>query len=247
MKKVLVATAAAAMGLTLVCSAATIVSEQFEGGGTAGWNLTDDNFVPPGAGAPLTGGLVGNPGNAIGVTVNTPDPPPYTDRIFANSGSSGGAFTGDYSPNIGPYRGVQVVSFDFYSYSASAPSQLSLFFTSTNDPGVVWYYFVGATQPNSWVTHSAAMQYTGGSSGWFPMFGVGNWAAAVANIDRIGIEITYITGNGQEYRIDNFNRGYFVPEPGTFAALGFAFASLGVTFRRRLNGAVEQLKARFKK
>jgi hypothetical protein len=47
--------------------------------------------------------------------------------------------------------------------------------------------------------------------------------------------VTYLDGvAGQKYGVDNFVRTFNVPEPETYAALGFALISICITFRRKI-------------
>jgi hypothetical protein len=174
----------------------------------------------------------------LGSTLN---PPPVTDRIFTGSGPFGGGSNYDTAA----LRPITFVGFDFYGSQALGAGGLELYFTSTTDSGRTWYYTFNNLQAATWQSFEAPL--IAGSWNWFGT-GTTDFATALHGIDQIGFRLTYVTGlpGAQDYYFDNFRRGYSVPEPGTYAALGFALSSLGFTFRRRLNSVTDRIKAMFK-
>lgn len=224
-------------------SAVMIVDAEDFAGGISGWNLTDD------AGAAANGTLsagIGNGAPGLQIDNSTLGPPPQVDRAFADGGSSGGVFAGnvDYTLVLGQPK-TTFISLDFYTYQGSAPTTLQLFFTSSSTPLALWVVDLQPPAVAGWQTYTAYMT----SSQWYDYnFSGGAFNSAIVDVDEIGIRFQYLTtANNQVIGIDNFRRGYAVPEPGTFAALGFAFASMGLTFRRRLNEAVAKIKGLIKK
>lgn len=167
----------------------------------------------------------------------TLSPPVVTDRIFTD----GGAFVGDYTLGTRPST---FVGFDFYASEALGAGGLQLYFTSTTD-GRTWYYTFNNLQVGTWQSLYAPLFESSWDSFGTPTT---DFATALEGIDEIGFRLTYLTDlpGGQSYFFDNFRRGYSVPEPGTYAALGFALSSLGLTFRRRLNSVTDRIKAMFK-
>jgi hypothetical protein len=237
--------AVGAMLMSAVASQGAIyIYEEFFEGSDNGWagNIVNEIGL---SGATFTHDPgQGNPGDAMTVDA-TVGAGIFVDRAYADSGSSGGNFAGnvDYTQYLSQPRS-QFISFDFFNYSLAAPSGLQVFFTSTSHAGALWVYNLGGPFSSGWNSFSVPMAQDGN---WVDLnFAPGSFASAIADVDEIGIRIQYRQNEANEYRIDNFRRGYEVPEPGTMAALGFAFASMGITFRRRLNEAVAKVRGMFK-
>ncbi len=153
----------------------------------------------------------------------------------------------------GTQEAVQRIDFDFYSDpnggGFSAPADLRVFFVYDADDSTgnrcTWYYDVAdqVTTASDWNSVSAHMY----DSNWYSQDNDGgvSWVTALSEVDRIGVYIAYHPSyDAQDYDIDNFTLDdeILIPEPGTFVFLGFAFVSLGVTFRRRLSDFVGKLK-----
>ena len=165
---------------------------------------------------------------------------PMTDYVFNNA-----TLGGDWGAlGVG---GLEAITFDFYS-ATSAPDALDLFFSEGSNQ---WHYIVPALS-TGWSGYSADLDY---SAGWYNISGVndaltfGNSYAAVNK--NVGIRLQYgVNETAQVYGIDNFYLNDApvgaVPEPQTYAMLGFALCSVGMTFRRRLHGSLESLKAMLK-
>jgi hypothetical protein len=151
-------------------------------------------------------------------------------------------------------------AFDFGAEGINAVEALSVqFWANSGGPGAVDYpaslefYFLdgGGTY---WVYD---IDVTGLSQGWNALWadisqwsaglwddvgGGGNWLAAIADVDEVGMRIGYQQIDGQEYGIDNFRIHY--PEPGTYAVLAFALMSLGITFRGKIKEGISSLRSK---
>jgi hypothetical protein len=205
-----------------------------------GWTLTDDTGGAPEGGLTVPAGFGEPSPRALRVDADVGDPPPPIDRLRTDgSGATYLAGSQDYTTWEGFPR-PQYIWFNFYNEPASAPAGLQLFFESGASPGATWYYNLDTAGLSSGSWHSFMVPMFG--SEWYDLGSGGTWANDIVDVDEIGIRITYLTNvDDQVYGLDSFRRGYLVPEPGTYAALGFAFASLGMTFRRRLNDVVGHL------
>ena len=218
-------------------SAAVMVADTFEGG-VGAWGIANgpSSSEPNAVGILGTGGGFGG-GSALAVTADTTGLGLVNDLVFVNAASFGGS---DFTTYQGRDN-AQSISFDFYNNDT--PSGLQLFFTTSG--GTNWYYnFSDLPASTSWRSYSVMMT---SENGWTDLGQGGNFAQDIQDVQTIGVQLQYLFDTaGQDYRIDNFTRGYQVPEPGTYAALGFAFLSLGVTFRRKLNDSVARMKSLLK-
>ena len=134
------------------------------------------------------------------------------------------------------------LAFDFYAQDyAPLFNSLKLYFYSGTG-SQYWFYDVTDLSANTWQTTTIQMLQ---GAGWY---GGSDFAAALADVDEIGWQLTYRANADQLWAFDNFERGYMgaysVPEPGSCAALGCALLSLGVTFRRKLNEVLGRLTTR---
>ncbi|MCK5850544.1 MAG: hypothetical protein KAH23_06475 [Kiritimatiellae bacterium] len=164
---------------------------------------------------------------------------------------TGGTLSGDsasyiYDDNDGSgYSsvGASSLSFDFYSESGT-PDGLFLYFNSS---GTEWLYEISSFSAG-WSHYD--VNFTT-SAGWYNMT-LGSQTdldVDLASIDEIGIILAYQPNiANQVYAIDDFNvhDTYFIPEPGTYAMLAFAFISLAITFRKNLNESIERALATVK-
>lgn len=238
MKKAVVYLVAGLLTLAVGARAGVFIIDYEEwptAGDLQGWTITDD----------LGGGAAGS----LSVPAGDGNPPPAL-RIDATTGSGitiDRIFTfnnpylagnQDYTSWIsGDARAAaQYIWFDFYNNDVAAPGDLSLFFVSDTS-GVTWYYFIDTPLSVGWTTFRIPMF----GNGWTDLGAGGVWASDIQDVDQIGLRIVYKANSSQYYILDNFRRGYVVPEPSTYAALGFAFVSLGMTFRRKLNEGLSRL------
>lgn len=152
------------------------------------------------------------------------------------------AFAGNWRGSMPNPNGgdgvVRWVRFDFYASNWDTGNRLELYFETTL--GDIWYY-----------------EITGLASGWndgitVPVESMGAWYSLtrsgtteyledLTRVQEVGFLLAYRSGeSGQLYGIDNFTLDNFVivPEPETYMTLGFAFLSLGITFRSRIRKAV---------
>jgi len=146
------------------------------------------------------------------------------------------------------------VSFDFYTQHAlggGLPGNLHFYFVGTNS--TVWTYELGPELTgNSWnsLTVELSWSWNGyGTAGWEKNgLGIGSHAelrGALSEVSEIGILLMYQGGVGnQVYGLENF--AYSYPEPGTYAALGFALMSLSIVFRGKLSDSLTNLRNRLK-
>ena len=131
---------------------------------------------------------------------------------------------------------VRAIQFNFMMSNA-VPDLVALYFTRTGGNGIWSYEF---TPSMGWQTYGINLDWNLNYDGqWYsdtvganrPLFD-----ADLAQVDEIGIILLY---NGavsdQIYGLDNFQLlDEPVPEPETYAVLGFALLSLGITFRRQM-------------
>lgn len=232
MKRGFIAAVTVAVALGGIAHAGIIAEETFE----AAPSLQDWQLVPvvdPTVSATLVnnGSLV-NPTTPAGSLVLSDGAlgTPELDQvsITAPGDPSGLIGTGDWVADS-----TDFVQFDFYmdaSADAAGFNQLTFFFLGQG--GDTWYYQVdvsGQTGGN-WATYSVPFSdgtgWTTTSVDWF--------TTDVASVTSFGFEVSYVTGAAQTYGFDNVRRGYSVPEPETYAAIGFALVALAMAFRKQL-------------
>jgi hypothetical protein len=206
-------------------------------GNAAGW--TSGTGILPGD--IFSGVVPSESGGALTTTFSTANPN-RGDRIYTTGVISGGInYTGD------------AVSFEYYG--TALPSEFGLYFKG-NAGSPVWYYDFKLVSINTPTVNLSPTISFGSQTGWSLLSGSSvNFFTDLMSVQEIGIELLWpASGVSTTYAIDHFVRGpaplggggYAVPEPGTYAALGFAFASMGLTFRRRLNEGVEKIKGMLK-
>lgn len=209
---------------------AVIVQDYFDGGEGAWLDLPDG--PDPNSSWADTGGL-------------------GADIHQSSTGDGGGAggfeyvytidsdFTGDWTA-MGPNDGIKQIQLDFYADSGTgdgSPGSMDLYFSDSG--GQHWFYNVN-TEGNPYADWGFIAASTDYGAGWYSTDGPDTEAAFLASIqdvDQVGIYLAYQPGvNDQTYGIDNFvlNDAVNVPEPGTFLFLGVAFASMGMSFRKKL-------------
>lgn len=218
-----------------VARAGIIATEEWTAAGTATWGISAE--IGPPAGSLNNPGAGGNPGGYLAATDNTGgDFGINTDLITQNS--IGSPFLGSYATYASEY-----VSFDFYfdsnTSAFSGGSGLQLYFIS----GITtWLYNIDVSgqAPDTWTGYNVSF---GSSAGWFDVYGIGTpFDTDKTAVTDIGFRLTYLTDtDNQSFGFDNFTRGYAVPEPETYAAIGFALISLAIAFRRELRTAVAQI------
>ncbi len=227
-----VTAAALAMSLVAGAKAGIIAVETWESGASLeGW------AIDPVVGGPGTGSLTpvagGNPGGSMQLTEGVLGFP-ETDVVYLNDGAS--PLLGDWSTAGG--WGVSSVTFDFYldsNASSAGFNSLNFYFESG---ATTWFYIVNVSgQPaDSWATYSVPVNVNDPAPAGWGTFGAPlAFNAAAMNVTEIGFEITYVTGSSQLYGFDNVMLTYSVPEPETYAAIGFALVAVALAFRRRLS------------
>ncbi len=251
MKKVITLALVGALWFAGVAQAAIIAEEQWDAAADQrDWDIIDD---PNSAGAGVE--TISNPGNpfnspnstagggALQIEADTAgDFAPDPDLVFtdnANPGPDGQPFIGDFTQPAG-YQ-TDWISFDFFLNSTAEGggfNGLQFYFVGTG--GVTWYYDVDVSgqSADSWATYSVPV--TGGSftpTGWSnpALDSTLGFDSDKTSVTEIGFRLTYLTDtDGQVFGIDNLRRGYSVPEPETYAAIGFALVGLCMAFRKRI-------------
>lgn len=213
-------------------------------GGTAGWDIDNDpDQTPAGGGS----GTLDNPSDWLRITGDTNPGGGVSDYIFADAAASGGSLAGNLNYSSAGLN-VQGISFRFNNPSATPVAELVVYFHSdTSDR--TWIHPSLSILGGGWNAYGVnigdeRIQWGGA---WFTEGGDGQteWAADILDVDYIGVRITYLEGiPSQIYGLDDFqiedvSYSNQIPEPETYAMLGFAILSLGFTFRRKLEGSLE--------
>jgi len=222
-----------AIGLAAWCvgsaQAAVIAFDNWNDGLLDGWSSTNATFPRP-SGAAF--GSISNSGaGTLMITAGDPGVgnPPREDLFFDTDN-----LLHDYRP-WGGTTNIWALQFDFYSGYASAltNSNLSLYFMSGTNQA--WFYDFSVVGPGWGIGYYANLNF---ADGWYTADERGSAAFLndLTNVTEIGLALTYPTGwANQQFQIDNFRlMDAPIPEPETYAVLGFAFLSLGITFRRQL-------------
>jgi hypothetical protein len=218
------------IGLLMAAVAATAISSHAAVFYTETFDSTVDGWTSRDPGKMLNSwDSFGDPSGSIEGTFNAQVfPTPQTDAWHANSGSSTGAFTGNYWTDVPGFAGWQ---FSFYA-SNVMPSTLTVRF---GDGTNTFSYAVGS-QVNSvgaWYTINVPLTYNlwfGGSAAAF--------SNALSSVNFIDIEVTRNGTTKQSYFLDNFglvNELIFVPEP-TSGLFWFGWALVFGGLRRKLAG-----------
>ncbi len=223
---------------------AAIVTEDFAGG-VGGW-VIDDASDGGGAGSP--NGSLNGAGGYLEVNSGGASIIPVTDFVF----DGGGVFSGDYTAGGLTANGINGISFNFYNPSATPINGLQVYLVAG---GNTWYHpLVADVTTGGWDTYGANLSFdslNAGTGEWFTLAGdnLATWQGDLASVTGMGFRMNYVDNTANQiYRLDNIiiqDDPYIllVPEPQTYAMLGFAFLSMGVTFRRKLEGALASLKA----
>ncbi len=228
--------------------AVSYVEENWEGGNV--WDI--DGYGAASASGQLSYQTTGGPDGSGDAWLQIIDPGGISagerDVIFDFQGSgslieAGGSDLGsDYPSGYG--EGIVGITFDFYSDSGAvnpSPAVLAVYFYGAS---TYWRYVIydGLFDPldQGWNTGLGTGWINGTGAGWQRMSGGADFSTAYASVSEIGIELTYTGVDDETYGIDNFRLHY--PEPGTYAVLGFALLSLGVTFRGKVRDGLKALK-----
>lgn len=212
---------------TLFSSAAVFYTEEFNG------SLNGVTDRDPGEMAVTYQGGFGLPaGSAQGTFGTQVFPVPQTDAFRINTGTSGGAFTGNYWNDVPGFTGWQ---FHFYA-SNVMPSALTIRFgdgTNIFSGALNWQVL----STGAWYTVRVPLEYLNGQVAWF-----GGTAAQFSNtlsaVSFIDIEVTRNGTGTQRYFVDNFSlvdELLFVPEP-TSGLFWFGWALVFGGLRRKLAG-----------
>lgn len=204
-----------------------ILDEEDWGGGgdTKGWGSLNGTPTdsPTSGGVPSTGGYL---------AMHMPGTPVPVEDLF----TTGPSFVGDYSQ----YADVWV-SFDL-RVTANDPRRL--FFEAS--PGGVfsrWEFSPLSGAINTWENYRIPFLQ---SAGWTLIGGSGSFDSALTKVDAIGLTFTHF-GAAADYGLDNFRRGYTVPEPSEILALLASLSSLSFVFRGRLSVSAGRLFAIFRR
>lgn len=175
------------------------------------------------------------------------------DYISADDDATAEIGYATYAATLGNMTPVQSVRFSFYDGEGLASDEdLRVYFYS--DRGFTW--FSDISSGSGWRDYGANFS-TLSAGTWYSedYDGIGDepdWLLDSVAVQEIGIYLRYLDGvAGQDFGI-----GYFqlndeliptpVPEPETYAMLGFAMLSLCVTFRRKLEGSLQMVVQNFR-
>ena len=248
MKRVLGIALGFVVAACLTAGAGIIVDDTFDGSGNLdGWAI-DSSPVP---GSPY--GTLGNTGASDGPSMSGGSPGFLQtsagpgvggleeDRIY----DSAGEFDGNWAQGgIAGANGIGAIGFDFYTDAVSGgpPDILSVYLVAS---GTTWFYDITGLPGSGWAQYFA---YVGSPAGWYNMVAApsSQFATDLTGVTEFGFLLTYQgdVGLSELYGFDNIRILEAIPEPQTYAMLGFALLSLGVTFRRRLNDTVSKLMKR---
>gem|GEM_PF-3154571 len=169
----------------------------------------------------------------------------YTDNKLGTIASALGV---PLQPTSTPGPGGTVKTSSYISFNFSyvtSPSLVELFLTDGN--GGAWYTTIALGTPGTWNSYLVWLdpaRDTWYDKGHLPTGAQSTFAADIANIGNyyLGLNILYPDQQPDSYFVDSVDLGQWqwsetssaVPEPGTMSMLGFALASMGLTFRRRL-------------
>lgn len=199
--------------LAHVCTAGIVIteSENWDSGGNTAGWSSSSGYAVD---SPSSGG---NPAGLLRLVDGVFGP----DDLYTSS-----TFIGNYSEHPSMF-----LSFDM---RVTAANPRFLFFESS--AGSRWQYTL--TGPaNVWSSYNISFA---DSAGWDWVWGPGSFEDALTNVIAVGFTVQ----NGftsAEYDIDNFRRGYMVPEPSAIYAILASFCSFGITFRKRLSASVVHL------
>jgi hypothetical protein len=233
MKKYFMALVSMGLLSVLSASAAVITEDTWTAAGSLdGWSGTASPRPPGGtAFATLT-----NTAGFLSITGGTNSGgPPEVDFI----GEAGGNLAGNLA-----YTNVGAIQFSFLANANGTndlPGGLRVYFISSST-NITWYYDIPSVSAG-WNTYYANMNF----SGWYNTQGYfteSYFDSSLLDVDEVGIVLQYQGGVDNEiYGLDNFQLlDAPVPEPETYAVLGFALLSLGITFRRRLRDQLAFLR-----
>lgn len=250
MKRIAMMVGVALLAVGMVAYATPVRVVDDETAGSEWGDLDTDNVGGPDATAQAT---VGNPGGgleihadgAIGVGYDLGAGPPTDFEFEGNpTGIIDGGANADWATLIGG-DGVGSLYVDF-SHDAGAGEFVGLQIYFENGLSrwtanlLLYGDDPGAT---GWRTYGVNLD---GGAQWGHTGAAGTWGVDLASVDTLGFVITYDPDAGtQLLALDNLildDGPLPVPEPGTYVMLGSALLSMGITFRRRLNDIVAQIK-----
>jgi hypothetical protein len=221
--------------------AATYVQDDWNSG-TEGWTAT---AYSGGASAGTINEATGTVGGQSAIEIDA-DAAAWglTDRIFTDTSVGTGTGTDltnyDFGADGGNTVGaVDLITFEFWANANDGddlPAALYFYFESL--AGSLWRLNIYSqlSNPGGWNNIGVSMD----DVGWVNILGgETDLSDTLGNVGDMGIMLTYEGVGGQEYGVDNYRMHY--PEPGTYAVLGFALLSLGVTFRGKLRTSLKDL------
>jgi len=209
-----------------------IDSPESWGSGIAGWTVQQPVGTSP---------TLSNPSGALQVTFPSQGSPLVGSAVIAaNSSSSGGKFTGDYSL----YGSQLAVSFQLNAID-QIPNYLGLYFYSSTS-GRTWQYSL--TTPGSLGLSSYRILMDSALvddfSGWHlaaPGALASDFLSDLQDVDWIGVYISRYVSTGEgNYQLDDFT--LTIPEPETILVLLAAIIPMAITFRGQLAGLFGLLK-----
>ena len=190
---------------------------------------------------------LGNVGSTLQLTL--PDTTVPLARVYADGGSSGGAFSGDFyslATGLTAASSNLVVSFNLASVDNSNPN-----------PGAMVLYFV-SSNGNRYVSSTILTQPAVGSNElyhvyisqdrWWNNLNSGNFALDFGSVSQFGLQLLGSSDTtSHSYQLDNFGltSEFQVPEPETIWMMVMVLGSLAITFRGRLTDIGAQVRERF--
>jgi len=133
------------------------------------------------------------------------------------------------------------VSFDLRA-SALVPTRL--FFETSAGSGLSRWEFGGLSGPlNTWTHHQIPFVE---EAGWHRVLGSALFADSLMQVDAIGLAVSHF-GPAADYELDNFRRGYTVPEPSQMLVLLASLSSLSLVFRTKLSPFASRWMAIFRR
>lgn len=236
MKRTLVSAVVIGIALAGLANAGIIAVETWESGTPGddqGWAVTPG--PPNGQEGLMTGSdAPGSPyAPSFGYQVTQPSDPlvfPAFGNATVSSLNDPAGLTGNWAADS-----TDFIMFDFYLDADAVDNDfagLNVFFVSGT---VTWSYVITGVEnqaADSWVTYGVPV--TSDGAGWNPS-SPSTFSSDIAAVTALGFEIAYVTGaTSQTYGFDNVRRGFSVPEPETYAAIGFALVALAMAFRKQL-------------
>ena len=189
-------------------------------------------------GSPIGGGAPQSGNAYLGIQFNY-NPVPSIQNPTINNASpgyigTGGTGGGSLYAFANSGSDARIV-FDFIGLTTAPTLGSAIRIVGTSG---TWSQTFNYTQIGQWQQFSLYLD----EPSWTLQSGSGTFLAALASVTQVELDIEGNVGMGgiQNFGLDNWM--YAVPEPGTLYMLGAALLGLATTFRRQIQGGIEQLK-----